>query len=542
MINLMLAAALAVSSQVSDVTVYRDRALVARVAEVELEQGHNTVVFENLPEAVDSRGIQVDGLGDALVLDVRFKSENFVEVPEEEWKVLYDRQAKLEEDEQLLQQRLARFQQAKRFLAEISAKVTHRAEKEGALALEPDGWEKMLNLQVERNVEYDQGLHETNLELKQLRKALEQVRAEIRDAGADTRKQRRVVEVDLEAEKAGNAKLRLSYIVRGPRWIPTYDIRVDTTTRQMELNYFALVRQNTGEDWKDVQLKLSTARPGLGGQHPELDPWRIRIREPESYGRMKKLSSADVEWSADSMMNRFPLKAGYAEGLGDLAAASMETRTTEVAQQGASAVFAVKGISTVDSDNVEHRVAVSSIDLPTNFRYSAVPKVDQHAYLKARAVNGGAYPFLEGKSNIFLDGDYVATSKLELVAPGEEFWVFLGADESIKVEHKLIKHYQSKEGFTGRENRHSYEYLMSVKNTHAVAEEMVVWDQLPISGSEGLKVKLIDPRYTKDSDALKIDDEKRIQWFRVLKPGQEWEIPFKFYVEAPAGREIQGLE
>ena len=136
----------------------------------------------------------------------------------------------------------------------------------------------------------------------------------------------------------------------------------------------------------------------------------------------------------------------------------------------------------------------------------------------------------------------MATSALELVAPGEEFWIFLGADESMKVEHKLIKRYQSREGITGRGVRHTFEYLMTVKNTHSVAEEIIVWDQLPISGSEGLKVKLVQPKYSKDTDALKMDDEQRISWFQKLESGQEWKIPFSFHVEAPKDMEITGLE
>ena len=54
-----------------------------------------------------------------------------------------------------------------------------------------------------------------------------------------------------------------------------------------------------------------------------------------------------------------------------------------------------------------------------------------------------------------------------------------------------MKRYQSKEGLRGHTIRHTYEYLISVKNTHAVPEEVIVWDQLPISGSEGLEVKLL---------------------------------------------------
>ena len=185
---------------------------------------------------------------------------------------------------------------------------------------------------------------------------------------------------------------------------------------------------------------------------------------------------------------------------------------------------------------------VSTVELPAHFRYSAVPKMDRHAYLKAKAVNKSESPFLAGKANIFLDGSYVATSSLDLVAPEEEFWVFLGTDESIKVEYKLIRKLTSREGLTGRTVRHTREYLLTVENTHAVAEEVIVWDQIPVSGNEQIEVDLIEPKYSKDTVTLKMDKERRLQWFSTLEPGQKWEIPLVFRVDAPVGVNISGLE
>ncbi|WP_372847036.1 mucoidy inhibitor MuiA family protein [Pontiella sp.] len=548
MVGFIAIAALAVSSQVTEVTVYNDRAQVARTAQVELGQGINKLVFADLPEAVDSRGIQVEGSGAATVLDVRFKTETFKEIPKEAWKELYEKQAHLEEGEKKELQKLERLKESKAFLKKITSKVTHTADKEdGAASLDPGSWESMLALHTTKSEEYDDGLLETERYLKEIRESLKKVKADIQHAGADSRKQRRIVEVDLEAATAGKAELKLSYIVRGPQWIPTYDVRVDTATRQMEVKYFALVRQNTGEDWADVALKLSTANPGLGGRHPEMEPWRISMFQPHGSKSMSKGIYGVPLSESVSMLNAYEsgsvnrFDAPVAADL-DFALPEMAERKTAVARQGASVVFEVKGESGIASDNVEHRVAVSSVVLPSVFRYSAIPKLDPHAYLKAKAVNDGAHPFLAGKANVFLDGDFVTTSQMELVAPEEEFWVFLGADESMKVEHKLIKKYQSKEGFTGKDVRHAFEYLLTVKNTHAVAEEMIVWDQLPISGTEGLKVKLLEPKYSKDTDSLKIDEEMRISWFRTLQPGEEWEIPFSFQVDAPKGMNINGLE
>ena len=50
--------------------------------------------------------------------------------------------------------------------------------------------------------------------------------------------------------------------------------------RELELGYFALVRNSTGEDWKNIALTLSTARPSLGGG----------VTEPATRAQMRRSS------------------------------------------------------------------------------------------------------------------------------------------------------------------------------------------------------------------------------------------------------------
>lgn len=556
MVGLVAAAAIAVTSQITDVTVFSDRAQVVRTAEVELAAGFNTLRFEGLPEGIDSRGIQVTGSGEATVLDVRFRIEDLNEISKEAWKELYEERDELQLEEKRLVQQIGVLSDARDLLSKIGAKVTHTGERENEPELDTDQWEQMLQLYTDKSTEYNEAILQTETELDDVRELLSKVLADIQARGADSRKQQRVVEVDLEAPASGKAEFRLSYIVRGPEWVPTYDIRVDSEERTLEVKYYALVRQNTGEDWSDVALRLSTANPGLGGRHPELQPWRIGMASPQQIRKLDvgSLSSTKSVGMANSYQ---PVQYNYFSSSGDndfsmggegllddgvgQSMSNVRLRETQAERKGASVVFAVPGACTVESDKVEHRVAVSSRKLASSFRYSSVPKLDPYAYLKAKATNDGEHPFLEGQANVYLDGSFVATTPMDLVAPDEEFWVFLGADESMKVEHKLIKRYQSKEGLRGRTTRHDYEYLITVKNTHALPEEFIVWDQLPISGTEGLEVKLQQPRYTKDTDELKIDDEQRISWFRTLQPGETWEIPLQFYVEAPRDMSIHGL-
>ena len=61
------AAEVPASSQITKVTVYQDRALVTREAEVELAEGPNTILFEGLPSTLLEDSLRADGKGSAPV-------------------------------------------------------------------------------------------------------------------------------------------------------------------------------------------------------------------------------------------------------------------------------------------------------------------------------------------------------------------------------------------------------------------------------------------------------------------------------------------
>ncbi|MDZ7845592.1 MAG: DUF4139 domain-containing protein [Owenweeksia sp.] len=84
-----------------------------------------------------------------------------------------------------------------------------------------------------------------------------------------------VIVVKLRSEKAQSIPVSLSYVVAQASWEAYYDMRVTSVAEPLRIEYKAKVNQNTGEDWKGVQLTLSTGNPYTDGRLPELNPWYI---------------------------------------------------------------------------------------------------------------------------------------------------------------------------------------------------------------------------------------------------------------------------
>ncbi|MGH7453289.1 MAG: mucoidy inhibitor MuiA family protein [bacterium] len=148
-------------------------------------------------------------------------------------------------------------------------------------------------------------------ELENERQAVERKISQIRSSQARSYKQ---IKTTLVIEESGSAKIQASYFVNGASWYPVYDARVLPATKKLELTYYGMVQQATGEDWKDVKLTLSTVQPLTTSSLPELQPLFIEVDQPLSYlgrGRAGAISPHSVTYHRDENL---PSGAGAISG------------------------------------------------------------------------------------------------------------------------------------------------------------------------------------------------------------------------------------
>jgi len=92
-----------------------------------------------------------------------------------------------------------------------------------------------------------------------------------------------------------------------------------------------------------------------------------------------------------------------------------------------------------------------------------------------------------------------------------------------------------------KKNKYIYDYIIEITSNKKNEEELVVWDQIPMSNSADIKVTLTEPDIEADKEHVKIDDYSYIEWFYKIKPKEKIKIPFKFTVEGPKNKTISGL-
>ena len=354
--------------------------------------------------------------------------------------------------------------------------------------------------------------------------------------------------VAIEASGSGNFELEVSYVVGRSHWVPLYDLRVNTTTNQINLNYLAEVNQNTGEDWTGVALTLSTAKPGLGSLPPKLEPWYVDILHPKpaqtpalmrTRSRQTAAAEMDTHFADDFNIEDGEQFADYSQEYAGsyLPVIEAETATAKVSREGGTVSFQVGGNTNIPSDGTPHKVTVFSENYPFKPEYIAVPKLVSFAYLQAVVVNPltGA-TLLPGKANIFRDNTFVGTVELDNVSPGAEFKLNLGIDEGLKIDRELVERQVDKK-LISQQRRTSYAYRLNVTNLKQVQVHLTLREQLPVSRNEQIKVRstLTNPKIVPGEMGL-------LEWIMSLPPQAKQELYYQFVVEHSPDLTVIGLD
>ena len=542
-LNLMAAEVPTTGAKIARVTVYADRAEVVRRFATTLPAGEHALVFDALPGETDLSSVRVTGQGSFSLIDIRAETIQTLEVTDTQVRELSTKlkaeQVKLQE----VTQAQTRNAQRRASLDKVLGRLTAVGKESANPDLDPAKWAGYLTYHVESLAKLDQETLGLKGRDDALRTEINRLERELIQLNGNRTKVRNVARVKIEVTQAGPQEFELTYVVAGPSWSPHYDVRADTVAKKLTVAYQAQVRQRTGEDWQGVSLRLSTAQPGVGGREPELAPWALYKAEPVVPTGAVLMDegglAAAKPQSATTMRRGLAKQEEQKAGVNFVsppapAAAAMEISSATVQAGATAALFQVPRAYDIPSDPKSVKVALTEQTFFASFRHSCVPKLSPNVYLKAQAVNASDYPFLPGPTAVFLDGAYVAAASMDLVPAGQEFVTFLGVDQTVKVERRVLARREEVTGVFGKKtHRTVHDLLFKVTNGKQADIDLAVGDQLPLSNHDAIKVVLEEPRYEKDTEALKLNEQKFLEWRLRLGAGDKLDLPFRFAVERP---------
>ena len=528
-------------SRIAKVTLYPDSALVSRQAGLKLNPGRQRIVFADIIPEVDEDSLRASFQGNAQVklFGARLRKEFLREDPSErikelesQIKELEDQKKKTEYDKEILNKE-KQFLDSVRLFSEaqlpkdLVTKIPQPQELEGLM--------KFLDAKWKENYS---GYIDCEFKVREIVNKIDVLRRELSQMSGPRQKLKRSIEVDLEVIKDGGGELALSYLVRGGSWQPVYEARADFEKSEVELVSNAIVKQNTGEDWQDVEMVLSTAKPLAGGNMPYVSPWLIRpYQPPMEYAKERKISNMKVEMSAALQF------AAFDSEMDKDGAAGMTVSYSQAEEKGVAVTYALNEKASVKSDGSEHKLSVSSQALAARFEYSACPRAISSAYLGSRVVNAPDLQLLAGRVNVFLGGDFTGTANIPGVGPAEEFDLYLGADENVKIKREQIERKVDETligNITSSTKRTVFKYKLTVENYKSKKIPVKLFEAIPVSEDDRIKIKMgqvsLEPKQ-KDWQ-----DRKGVWlWELELEPRAKQEVMYSYTIEHPRDMRVEGL-
>lgn len=339
------------------------------------------------------------------------------------------------------------------------------------------------------------------------------------------------------AKEAASGRIDLSYLASNAGWTPLYDIRSEAATGKISLTYKAQVRQQTGLDWDDVKLSISTNNPYANKTKPELSPWYIDYQEFRKQLQEKNKFKSEAFQDDAPAQNNTAMNMGFmysysTNGVVEPAALGAEQFTT-IVQQLISAEFKIDLNYSIASDNQVRMVLVKQSELNTSFRYYAVPKLDPGVYLVAQMTKLDELQLVPAKANIFFDGTYIGETYLDPTTMDDTLNLSLGKDPNIIVKRTLLKN-QSKERIIQDKKERSFAYNMEVRNLKSSEIELIIQDQIPLTTNPEITIE-------KSNLGKGSIDEKTglIEWQLKLKAKDNQTFDYDFKVRHPKDKIVQ---
>jgi uncharacterized protein (TIGR02231 family) len=533
-----------VPAEITEVTLFADRALVTREATLTLPVGVAELELPALPAWVDPSSIRARIEG-GEVLDVKSRREFLTRTPvkevrdaEDAVQEIQDQMSAVQDELKALTQKLDQIMQAKTFATrELPPEISRRD-------IPVQYFKDMAEFVF-------QGSLEVNAEQRRLQKRLRELQPELQARSSRLQELRRgnqleqlLLTVSLTVPQAGEYALVVTYELPGATWETMHDVRIEKDT-QVNIVSLAQVRQTSGEDWENVKLFFSTHRPAQTATIPELEALLLggrTVAQPMAQrSKVSSWASSNDYYLSNAISFNRASKGKQAAAVrweGNFQAQQQaQLRTSQVFEslekRGTTALFEAEGRFTIRTDGNPVRIPYASLHGEGQLMVMAAPEISANAARGVELTYANTQPLLPGDAALFVDGAYIGNTRLEFAGPGESFVLFAGSEDRLKISRKL-NHEESDLQRGRRENVMKVHYDITVENTGDRDVPLTLADRIPVSDDKDIDVDhiRIEPELEPSEDGL-------VSWESVIPAHSTRTFVIRYVVEYPADLQLR---
>lgn len=281
----------------------------------------------------------------------------------------------------------------------------------------------------------------------------------------------------VQVETAGEVVLEVDGLSPYSGWQPVYDLRLTRSPAALSIDRGVMVVQETGEDWRGVDLTLSTATPGEDTAASTVWPELLRIA-PEPPPAPE-----------DGMMRGgVVVGEGMTEPAMEPAVVVLQTYGFDVDLQGSVFTYRFGAPVDVRSGSDQIRLSMDTLSAQVEVRAEAVPRGGNTAFLTAEVTNSTGQPILPGAAMLFADGGLVGGTDLDLIPQNGEATIGFGPINGLTLERTVPNRTEGEEGVLTSSNRKEETAVITVKNLTGESWPVRLTDRVPYSEQDDLEV------------------------------------------------------
>ena len=530
-------------TKIDGIIVYQTGVQITQIGSINLESGDQLLTITNLSESLDKESIRVKGVGHGKIVNISIEFNSKKEYKTEEHKELLEEREKIEKEIKKTEKELERahdqlgkYKTTEDTFYSLWAKAF--AFGEVKLTKFTNFNEKIDEFILSRTDD----IQAFEDKLKELRTEHQVVLNKISKLGPIEKVHNFYeIAINLNVVQAGEFRIEIKYTMGDAWWIPFYDVAL--SENKARLTMMANVHNRTGQDWDNVDIEISTAslKP-ISLIKPT--PTILQEYVPQSYGyiagksRGRKLTRAPapmkIATETSASYDKRDTIADYEKEIDLLAAAQapppeIEEIYAEVSENIGVQSFKIPNRIDIPSDKNPHPVNLTIADLETEKKYYwSVSNPSSVVIIQDTLVNGDLL-LLAGNVKIYFQEEFLGETSIPVIAPKEKFKLGTRISYDLKIEKKLIDRSKDKRAVKGR-LKNNYEYKINIKNLNKVSEELTIYDRIPHSSSENIKVEVQEINPDPDKKELGV-----LKWNIDLTNLEEKVIQYSYFVDYKKG-------
>jgi TonB-dependent SusC/RagA subfamily outer membrane receptor len=570
-----------IKSAIKNVTVFTQGAQVENEATVTLQPGQMTLRFTGLSPYINKESIRIDGDGSFTILNVQHQNDYMNKLDKS--KESESLQNKIEELQLKIEDETTRISIIKEKLdfLDVNKQVTGKDQ-----TVNPETFKVM-------NTLYGDNVEALNLEtlkkqrlINEYRKEINKITAQLNALNTNVDLPSGTIIVTISSKQSHASTLSFTYLVDYAAWYPSYDIRFKGVGKPLNITYKANIRQNTGTDWNDVDIILSTAKTNVSAQIPELTSSYLQFYYPDIsnalQGRMAGVQiteSKSVPGSNPNIMIRGagnldnnenlmyvvdgvpqndissvdPNDIDKVEVLRDASATALygsrasdgvivvttkqnreksSIPLTITSRQETSNEYIVDARQTILSNNKTASVVFNESQLSANFEYQSIPKLSENVFLIGKVNDWYKAELLDGEANIYLENSYVGKSMINTRQFKDTLELSFGIDNNISVKRERLTEFTENQ-LIGSNRKETRAYKITIRNNKSYSVSARLTDQVPVSTSKEIQVETLDI-----SGGKAETESGMVTWNLTLKPNESKDLIIKYSVKYPKNQQV----